>query len=674
MNFLFPLFLIAGLAVAIPIIIHLFNFRKYKTIEFSDTRLLQHIKITSKKSRKVQHWWLLLSRILFVGALVLAFAQPYLGIKKDDTKNLQIIYIDNSQSMADNLGAQRQLFQNAVDEAKALVEMQDEHQQYILLNNNNVYASRPIGKAEALEQLSSLRISGRIASLQQINQAVNNALADNNANSADVHIFSDLQKSTLFRHEIAEPDANVNFIFRPVLHKETANLYIDTAYFTEPVIDTRKENPLVVRVGRSNAKGPMQSQVQVWVNEQVRAAKNIEFTNDGLWTDSIPLMINTPGWHRIAITVKDAPIQFDDTFRITAKTNATLSVMNLSDGSNSPYLQAAFSPLNGFMTRQAPLNISSAKDWADNNLIVLQNIQQLSDPMADAIKVGLQNGQSFFLIPGDINDLQAFNRSLGRIAPISFGRPDTTRTQVGSLQTEHALLRDVIAALPANAQLPTVLQHYPISAGLSAAQQSILTLKNGKPYLAQYSIGNGALFIVAAGLDERSGNFVLSNLFMPVIYKMCAISGSQSIYAVNANSDRPVFIPGKGSNRTVFKAVGPGTEAIPPQEPYGNGTHIFPGKVLNEPGFYVLSNGSMADSTLVAVNSDLLESKLEAATQKELEAELAPAKVIWKKDTAVQSGSSGDSNALWKWLAGIAILALIIETYFLLRNPKPVDK
>ncbi len=672
MNFLFPLFLIAGLAIAIPIIIHLFNFRKYKTVEFSDTRLLQHIKITSQKSRKVQNWWLLLSRILFVAALVLAFAQPYFGTQKDDSKNLKIIYVDNSQSMADNLGGQRQLLQNAIDDAKALINAQNEHQQYILLNNNNVYASRPIGKAQALEQLQNLKISAKTVTLQQVNQAVDNALADNNGTAASVYIFSDLQKSTLFQETIKSPNKAVTYVFKPALHKQTANLYIDTAYFTNPVLDTRQENPLVVRVGKSNAKDAVQSQVQVWVNDQVRAAKNIEFTNDSLWIDSIPLMINTPGWHRIAITVKDAPIQFDDTFRITTKTNATLSVMNLSEGANSPYLQAAFSPINGFMTRQAPLNASSAKDWASNNLIVLQNVNQLSPEMADAIKTGLQNGLSFFLIPGNISNINAFNQSLNRIAPINFGNIDTARTQIGSVQSEHALLRDVIAALPSNVQLPTVLKHYPINAGLSASQQSVLTLKNGKPYLAQYTIDNGSLFIVANSLDEGSGNFVLSNLFMPILYKMCAVSGAQSIYAVNANSNQPIFIPGKGSNRTVYKATGLGTEAIPPQNAYGNGTNVFLGKVVNEPGFYLLKNESVSDSTLVAVNSNLLESKLEAATPKELEAKLKPATVQWQQGTITAVGKSNDSNALWKWLAGIAILALIIETYFLLKKPKVI--
>lgn len=673
MNFLFPLFLLAGAAIAIPIIIHLFNFRKYKTIEFSDIRLLEQIKITSQKSRKVQNWWLLLSRILFVLALVLAFAQPYFGTKKGVARQLQLIYIDNSQSMADNLGGQRQLLQNAIDDARAIINSQDEQQQYILLTNNNIYASRPIGKSQVAEALNKLKISARMVSLKQVNQAVNNALSDNNAKEATVFILSDLQKSTLFQEALDTTSANVHYIIRPQQHKQSANLYFDTAYFVNPVIDTRQENPLVVKISKSNSTAAIQSQVQVWVNDQARAAKNIEFTNDSTWTDTIPLMVNTPGWHKILLTVKDAPIQFDDSFRITAKTNANLAVLNLNDGSSSPYLQAALSPMNGFITRNAPLNAGNANEWSNNNLIVLQNIQQLSSELADAVKKGLQNGQSFFLVPGNITNIDAFNQQLNKIAPINFSAPDTASTQISAVQTEHALLKDVIASMPQNVQLPTVLRHYPINAGISANQQSVLTLKNGKPFLAQYSVDNGSLYIIASSLDERSGNFVLSNLFMPILYKMCAVSGAQSIYAINANSNQPVFIPNSSSNRTVFKAKGPGLEIIPAQSAYGNGTNIFLGKAIDQSGFYLLKNESLADSTLVAVNANVLESKLEAATEAELEQQLKPARLSWEKSGVLSSNAASDTAAeLWKWLIVIAIIALLIETYFLLRKPKAI--
>ncbi|RQO30792.1 hypothetical protein DBR32_08700 [Taibaiella sp. KBW10] len=670
MNFLFPLFLLSGLAIAIPIIIHLFNFRKYKTVHFSDTRLLESIKVTSKKSATIQNWWLLLSRILFVLAMVLAFAQPFWKGATAQKSGIQVFYVDNSQSMAASRNSQLNLLQKAISDARKTIEQQGPAQEYILLTNDNMYASRPVTKSEALKQIEAIAISAKTVSLQQIVTAVSNATQNNNVPSADVYIFSDIQKSTLLSQAVDKPAKEFNFHFITNTHKDIANLYFDTAYFVNPTIDTRQENPLVVKIGRSGKQEQSTVAVQVLVNNQVRAAKTISFTTDSTRLDTIPLVINTPGWHQIAIVLKDEHINYDDTFRMTAKTNATLSVLNLTEAAPSPYITAALSPANGFITQQQGIAAINDKDWSRYNLIILQNIATLSPALVQSIKSGLTNGLSFFIIPKNIRDIAAFNQQLAALAPISFAAEDTSRQQVGSVQSEHALLKDVIASVPTNVQLPTVLKYYPITAGLNAGQQSILTMKNGKPLLAQYAIGQGKLYLSASALDEQSGNFVLSNLFMPILYRMCAQSGAQSIYAITANSKQPVFVPLSTANRSVFKIWGKGQESVPPQTPFGNGTNIYVGKSISQTGFYTIKGNDLNDSTLIAVNNDILESQLEPAEKATIEAALKPASVNWQDAATSIQVSSESSMPLWKWCLILALISLCIETFFLLRKKR----
>lgn len=672
MNFLFPLFLVSGLAIAIPIIIHLFNFRKYKTVHFSDTRLLESIKVSSQKSATVQNWWLLLSRILFVLALVLAFAQPYWKGMMARQAGIQVLYIDNSESMSARPGNKLSLFQKAVSDAQRTIEGQAASQEYIILSNDNMYASRPVNRAEALKLLDQVGISAKTVSLQQIANAVRNAAQNNNTPSADVYIFSDMQKSTLLRDAVDKPGNDLYFHFRPKSQEEVANLYFDTAYFVNPTIDTRQENPLVIQLGQSGKQESSNVSLQVLVNNQVRAAKTVALRSDSSILDTIPLVINTPGWHQIAIVLKDKEINYDDTFRITAKTNASLSVLNLTEGNPSPYLTAALSPSNGFIIQQQGINGINDKDWSKYNLIILQNVSTLPPALMEAVKNGLQNGLSFFIIPKNIRDIASFNQQLNTLAPISLAAEDTARQQVGSVQAEHALLKEVIASMPANAQLPSVLRYYPITAGLNAGQQSILSLKNGKPLLAQYSIGQGKLYISASALEEQSGNFVLSNLFMPILYRMCAQSGAQSIYAITANSKQPVFVPQTTANRGVFKIWGQGQESVPPQTPFGNGTNIYVGRSISRTGFYTLKGTDQNDSTLIAVNNDILESQLGPAAKADLEQVLKPAKVSWQDEATSAGATASGTQAmpLWKWCLVLALIALGIETYFLLRKRK----
>ena len=96
MNFLYPDFLWAISLIAIPIAIHLFNFRKYKKVYFSDISLLKNINSQTKKQSRLKHLLVLLSRILALMCLVLAFSYPYKPLKNNsnfDQKYVGIFFL-----------------------------------------------------------------------------------------------------------------------------------------------------------------------------------------------------------------------------------------------------------------------------------------------------------------------------------------------------------------------------------------------------------------------------------------------------------------------------------------------------------------------------------------------------------------------------------------------------
>ena len=102
MKFLYPEFLWALSLIAIPIIIHLFNFRKFKKIYFSDISFLKEVKEETKSRSQLKHLLILLCRILAISTLVLAFCYPFLPSENQQGNNLEktvSIYIDNSLSM-----------------------------------------------------------------------------------------------------------------------------------------------------------------------------------------------------------------------------------------------------------------------------------------------------------------------------------------------------------------------------------------------------------------------------------------------------------------------------------------------------------------------------------------------------------------------------------------------
>ena len=104
MQFIFPGFLWALFAILIPVIIHLFYFRRFKKVYFSNTRFLKEIKEETSNTNKLKNLLILLSRILAIVFLVFAFAQPYIpqGEKIKQGMAGISIYFDNSFSMQAN--------------------------------------------------------------------------------------------------------------------------------------------------------------------------------------------------------------------------------------------------------------------------------------------------------------------------------------------------------------------------------------------------------------------------------------------------------------------------------------------------------------------------------------------------------------------------------------------
>ena len=78
MTFLNPLVLFALVAAAIPLAIHLFNFRRPRRIDYSSLAFLAELQISATRRLRVQRWLLLALRTLAIVCLVLAFARPTL--------------------------------------------------------------------------------------------------------------------------------------------------------------------------------------------------------------------------------------------------------------------------------------------------------------------------------------------------------------------------------------------------------------------------------------------------------------------------------------------------------------------------------------------------------------------------------------------------------------------
>jgi hypothetical protein len=142
MLFVYPFFLFAISAILIPILIHLFQLRRYKKIIFSDIRFLKQITEQNQKQRNIKEWIILAARCLAIICLVFAFAKPFIPLSNTTVSKADkaiSIFIDNSFSMSQ---------QNKEGELLEVAKNKDESYQYITCNVSHIH---PCGFSVSLE-------------------------------------------------------------------------------------------------------------------------------------------------------------------------------------------------------------------------------------------------------------------------------------------------------------------------------------------------------------------------------------------------------------------------------------------------------------------------------------------------------------------------------------------
>ena len=131
-----PQLLFGLFAIAIPILIHLFNFRKHENVFFSSIRFLEEIKTKNNKKRNIKNLLILISRIFAISFLVLAFAKPYIPVNKEvDLSEDIFIYLDNSFSM-DAISEQGRLLDIAKNKAIEITRSYSGSSKFYLITND----------------------------------------------------------------------------------------------------------------------------------------------------------------------------------------------------------------------------------------------------------------------------------------------------------------------------------------------------------------------------------------------------------------------------------------------------------------------------------------------------------------------------------------------------------
>src|SRR6516165_3357463 len=103
MSFLQPMLLAALPLVALPIIIHLINQRRYQTVRWAAMMFLLAANRMSRGYARIRQWLIMAMRMAAIAALVFAVSRPlaggWLGLAAGGRADTTIILVDRSPSM-----------------------------------------------------------------------------------------------------------------------------------------------------------------------------------------------------------------------------------------------------------------------------------------------------------------------------------------------------------------------------------------------------------------------------------------------------------------------------------------------------------------------------------------------------------------------------------------------
>ncbi|MCS6819746.1 MAG: BatA domain-containing protein, partial [Chitinophagales bacterium] len=584
MQFVYPAFLWAFLLLAIPIAVHLFRFRRYKTVYFSNVRFLKNIQQESTAYNRLKHLLILAMRLLALSALILAFAQPYFpgSAISAGGKNYVSIFIDNSFSM-NRLSDNFSLLDKAKSAATAIVKSFDDQDRFQILTQQFSGAEiRQLSKEEALSAIEEITFSSASRKFSDIIKMQSESFIEAEESAKQAFVLSDFQKSMMEESEGISPKITTNLLCIEAAASE--NISVDTCYFTEPFQMPGRNISLVIKIRNYGTIDANAVSLSAFLNGQIKLSKEISVSAGSFIQDTINFVSYKSGWNELLISIKDEPVIFDNTFYVGFPVSEQLKILSIADMPNK-FIRAVFGKNDQFLLEETTPS-AAPRDLSSYALVTVCNLRQLSNELSVLLTNYISSGGNLLLFPSLEADKDSYNKFLlSNGAPQIDGFSDV-ETRAADINLEQNIFKDVFAKRPENMRYPVVQRHVVFSKAISPTREDILKTVEGDLLVAKFTNGNGAFYLSAVPIDNQNSEMPQSPLFAPMLFKMAVLRGNSGPLVLTIGRKASFVVNAVPGKENVFRMKGAQTEFIPQQFVYGNTTRIIPGDELKISGFY----------------------------------------------------------------------------------------
>jgi hypothetical protein len=683
MQFLYPGILWGLLALAIPLIIHLFNFRRTKKVYFTNVAFLKKVETETSSFRKLKQWLIMASRMLFLAALVLAFAQPFLPAQNSQSvnstaKGINGLYLDNSLSMQNATDNKRFIDLAAVkiDELLSLFK----NQQNIQLSTNDFSGEDQFANnaSKVRDRLTDVQFSTQSRTLAAVyKRQMGMAEKETESKSNNFFWFSDFQKSTAGRLKDLKIDSTNRVYLVPVQGEVSRNVFVDSIWLSSPFVREMQNALLYVKVFNSGNEPIDNMPVKLMMDGVQTSTSSVTVSANGFATASFNFTLRKKGQHRGSVSFDDQPITFDNEAFFVMDVSPSINILHLfEEKSSTDYIAKLYDNDSLFNFQQANARNIDLARIEKSDLVILEGVRTIDENINAALNTYVKGGGNLVLIPNSKPDILSYQKlaaelGIGSLTGLMDSIKVDKRIELEVPDKNVAFFADVFEQSLSNASL-NLPRVQPVIQWQGVGER-LLLLKSGKSYLSKTGFKDGNFYLLGSPLDKTFGNFAEHALFVPTLYKIAALSIKAQKLAHTFN-EGTISIPFPNAPKNaVYSLKKDDFEILPIQRIVGNNlllelpnaTDLEENQSLDA-GFYELQVNGVTQTTL-GLNHDSKESRMGNYTPDELRAIFDGQSNVVVFDN-IQDGDFISSFAeqnfgkqLWKYLIYAALAFLLIE-------------
>jgi hypothetical protein len=662
MHLLYPAFLFALLSLAIPVLVHLFNFRKYQKVYFSNVQFLKEIHEQQSSRRNLKERLILAARLLALFFLVLAFARPYISNQHTGNASAQqavSIFVDNSYSMQ-TFNSEGSLLDEAKRRAKEIASVYGINDRFQLLTQDfEGKHQRLLNRDEFNDAVDAVKISPQSRNLQQIINRQQSLLGMQANTLRSIYIISDFQKN-IAGDQTLKVDTGTHISLVQLKASSLPNVAVDSVALLSAAHRPGESEKLVVRLHNYADEKAEKIPLKVLINGEQKALGSYTIAPRSAQNDTLSFSGLQAGWQRGEISLQDNPVTFDNQFYFSFNVKQQMPVLLIDDGVANAYLKAVFAADPFFNAQRVP---AGNVDYAGLNaypLIVLSDIKSISTGLAQQLKAYVNKGGSLVVFPAVDADVTSYRSLLQPVSAVYPERIITETTKVSAINLQNQVFKNIFDSFPQNPDLPVVKKYYQLSTS-SGRSENLMQVAGGQSFWAENVSGKGKVYVSAVPLDEDFSNLQHHALFLPVMFRIALLSGhDQPLFYTLGHDESIEIAPVQTNEKQLLKLVKGQISIIPDVRQQEGSTLLYTSDQVTETGAYGLKKQDSIIAVL-AFNDNRSESDLSYYTPSDL------AKILPKNANVLQGGKGSLKGQISELNIGLQLwkLCIILALIFL---------